>query len=177
MSTERMSISAIARELDLDRKTVRSLLHLGPPGERHPRVEAPSLLDPFKPYLQARIAQHPLSSVRLLEEIQRQGYAGGYDLVKRFVRPLRQQKEIAAVVRFETDPGQQAQVDFGHFGYLEEDGVRRHLYGFSMILDYSRCRYVEFVTRITTPILIRCHLNAFDYLGGYPDDLLHDNMT
>ncbi len=95
MSTERMSISAIARELDLDRKTVRSLLHLGPPGERHPRVEAPSLPDPFKPYLQARIAQHPLSSIRLLEEIQRQGYAGGYDLVRRFVRPLRQQKEIA----------------------------------------------------------------------------------
>lgn len=177
MSAERMSISAIADELGIDRKTVRSLLHLGPPGERHPRVESPSLLDPFKPYLQARIAQHPLSSVRLLEEIQRQGYAGGYDLVKRFVRPLRRQREIAAVVRFETDPGQQAQVDFGHFGYHEEDGVRRHLYGFSMILGYSRCRYVEFVTRITTPVLIRCHLNAFDYLGGYPDDLLYDNMT
>ncbi|MGI0129796.1 MAG: hypothetical protein ACREEC_06560, partial [Thermoplasmata archaeon] len=126
MSAERMSISAIARELGIDRKTVRGLLRLGPPGGRGPRAEAPSLLDPFKPYLQARLAQHPLSSVRLLEEIQRQGYAGGYDLVKRFVRPLRRAKEMAAVIRFETDPGQQAQVDFGHFGYLEEDGVRRH---------------------------------------------------
>jgi transposase len=93
------------------------------------------------------------------------------------VRPLRRQKQITAVTRFETDPGQQAQVDFGHFGLLEEDGVRRHLYGFSLVLGYSRCRYVEFVTRITTPVLIQCHLNAFDYLSGYPDDLLYDNMT
>jgi transposase len=177
MWIDKVSISAIARELALDRKTVRSLLQRGPPGERHPRAEVPSRLDPFKPYLQARLAQHPLSSVRLLEEIRGQGYAGSYDLVKRFVRPLRRAKEIAAVIRFETAPGQQAQVDFGHFGYLEEDGVRRHLYGFSMVLGYSRCRYVEFVTRITTPVLIQCHLNAFDYLGGYPDELLYDNMT
>jgi transposase len=177
MAATKVSISAIARQLGIDRKTVRSLLRDGPPGERQPRAEAPSLLDPFKPYLEARIAQHPLSSVRLLEEIQRQGYEGGYDLVKRFVRPLRRQKEIAAVVRFETEPGQQGQVDFGHFGLLEEDGVRRHLYGFSMVLGYSRCRYVEFVTGITTPVLLQCHLNAFDYLGGYPDELLYDNMT
>ena len=177
LATEKMSISAIAGQLGLDRKTVRSFLLMGPPGQRCPREPPASLLDPYKPYLQARLAQYPLSSVRLLEEIRGQGYTGGYDLVKRFAQPLRQAKEIIAVVRFETDPGQQAQVDFGHFGFLEEDGVRRHLYGFSMILGYSRCRYVEFVTRITTPVLIQCHLNAFDYFGGYPDDLLYDNMT
>ena len=177
MVAEKMSLSAIARDLGIDRKTVRSLLFQGPPGQRAPRTVPPSLLDPYKPYLQARLAQFPLSSVRLLEEVQRQGYTGGYDLVKRFVRPLRRQKEIAAVLRFETEPGQQAQVDFGHFGYLEEDGVRRHLYGFSMVLGYSRSRYVEFVTRITTPVLIHCHLNAFGYFGGYPDELLYDNMT
>jgi transposase len=177
MAGQKMSISAIARELAVDRKTVRSFLRLGAPGERHPRAEGPSLLDPYKPYLQARLAQFPLSSVRLLDEIRQQGYIGGYDLVKRFVQPLRRAREIPAVVRFETDPGQQAQVDFGHFGLLEEDGVRRHLYGFSLVLGYSRCRYLEFVTRITTPVLIQCHLNAFDYLGGYPDDLLYDNMT
>ena len=177
MVDEKMSLSAIARELGIDRKTVRGLLLLGPPGQRGPRATPPGLLDAFKPYLQARLTQYPLSSVRLFEEIRGQGYAGSYDLVKRFTRPLRRQKEIAAVIRFETEPGQQAQVDFGHFGYLEEDGVRRHLYGFSMVLGYSRCRYVEFVTRITTPVLIHCHLNAFGYLGGYPDELLYDNMT
>jgi transposase len=177
MAAAGSSISAIAREFELDRKTVRSFLLLGPPGERRARAEAPSLLDPFKSYLEGRIAQYPLSSIRLLEEIRAQGYTGGYDLVKRFVRPLRRQKEIAAVVRFETEPGQQGQVDFGHFGYLEEDGVHRHLYGFSMVLGYSRCRFVEFVTRITTPVLVQCHLDAFAYFGGYPDDLLYDNMT
>jgi transposase len=177
MAAQKMSISAIARDLAIDRKTVRSFLQLGVPGERHLRAEGPSLLDPYTDYLRARLAQYPLSSVRLLEEIRQRGYSGGYDLVKRFVQPLRRAREIPAVVRFETDPGQQAQVDFGHFGLLEEDGVRRHLYGFSMVLGYSRCRYVEFVTRISTPVLIQCHVNAFDYFGGYPDDLLYDNMT
>ncbi len=128
-------------------------------------------------YLAARLTASPFVSNCLFEEVRGQNYTGSYDRVARFARPLRWRQEAAAVVRFETDPGQQAQVDFGYFRYLEEDGVRRHLYGFSMILGYSRCRYVEFVTRITTPVLIRCHLNAFDYLGGYPDDLLYDNMT
>ena len=156
---------------------MRNLLLLGPPGQRHPRASPPSVLDPFKAYVRDRLAQYPLSSIRLSEEVRARGYTGSYDLVKRFARPLRRQKEITAVFRFETDPGQQAQVDFGHFGYLEEDGVRRHLYGFSMILGHSRCRYVEFVTRIITPVLIHCHLNAFGYFGGYPDELLYDNMT
>jgi transposase len=169
-----MAISAIVRELALDWKTVGNLQLLGPPGQRHPRASPPSLLDQFKPYVQARLAQYPLSSIRLFEEIRGQGYTGSYDLVKRFARPLRRQKEITAVIRFETDPGQRAPVDFG---YLEEDGVRGHLYSFSMIFGYSRCRYVEFATRISTPVLIHCHLNAFDYFGGYPDELLYDNMT
>ena len=116
MASDKMPISAIARQLGVDRKTVRSLLQLGAPGRRHPRAELPSQLEPFKPYLQARLAQYPLSSVRLLEEIRLRGYTGGYDLVKRFAQPLREAREISAVVRFETAPGVQSQVDFGHFG-------------------------------------------------------------
>ncbi|EQD76745.1 transposase, partial [mine drainage metagenome] len=85
MATLKMSVSAIARELAVDRKTVRSFLQLGTPGERHARAEGPSLLDPYKEHIRARLAQYPLSSVRLLEEIRQKGYSGGYDLVKRFV--------------------------------------------------------------------------------------------
>ena len=118
-----------------------------------------------------------LSAVRLFEEIRERGYLGGYTIVKDFVRPLKRYRALAAVVRFVTAPGVQSQVDFGSFGTLDEDGARHRLYGFSMVLGYSRCRYVEFLTHIDTPRLIQCHLNAFDYLGGYSDEILYDNMA
>ena len=177
MRERKVSISEIARECGVDRKTVRALLFQGPPGLRTARSPRLSPLDPFKPYLKARVAEVPLSAVRLLEEIQAQGYTGRYGLVKNFVRPLRQDRSLVATLRFESDPGVQAQVDFGHFGYIEEDGERHHLYAFSMVLGYSRCRYVEFLTHINTPNLIQCHLNAFAYFGGFPDEVLYDNMT
>ena len=177
MWERKVSISEIAREVGVDRKTVRSLLLAGPPGQRTARVPRPSPLDPFKDYLKARLAAYPLSAVRLYDEIREKGYQGRYTVVKDFVRPLKRDHALVAVQRFETDPGVQAQVDFGYYGAIERDGVVRKLYGFNMLLGYSRCRYLEFVTQISTPILIQCHLNAFAYFGGYTDHTLYDNMS
>ena len=89
---------------------------------------------------------------------------------------MRNNRKILAVYRYETDPGKQSQVDFGEFGYIEIDGKRRKLYAFSMILGYSRMRYAEFTTDISTRNVIRMHLNAFRYYGGYIDTILYDNM-
>ena len=177
LAVQKLSISRIAREVGVHRHTVQAFLLQGPPGTRAPRAERSSPIDPFADYLRARLAQYDLSAVRLFEEIRERGYRGGYTIVKDFVRPLRRDRAFAAVVRYETPPGAQSQVDFGHFGFLEEDGVRRHLYGFSMVLGYSRCRFLEYLTRIDTPRLIQCHLDAFDYFGGYTDEILYDNMT
>ena len=177
MWERKVSISEIARQVGIDRKTVRSLLLGGPPGQRTERVPRPSPLDPFKDYLKARVATYPLSAVRLYDEILEKGYTGRYGLVKNFVRPLKRERALVAVQRFETDPGVQSQVDFGYYGTFERDGVTRKLYGFNMLLGYSRCRYLEFVTQISTPVLIQCHLNAFDYFGGYTDHILYDNMS
>jgi transposase len=177
LAAQQLSISRIAREVGVHRHTVHAFLLQGPPGTREPRASRPSPIDPFKDYLRARLAQYDLSAVRLLEELRERGYRGGYTIVKDFIRPFRRDRAVAAVVRFETPPGVQAQVDFASFGSIEEDGVRRHLHGFSMILGYSRCRYLEFLTKINTPRLIQCHLNAFDYFGGYTDEILYDNMA
>ena len=177
LAAQKLSISEIARRIGVHRHTVHAFLLEGPPGVRAPRASRASPIDPFVDYLRARLAQFDLSAVRLFEEIRERGYRGGYTVVKDFVRPLKRDRSLAAVVRYETPPGVQSQVDFGSFGTLEEDGTRHRLYGFSMILGYSRCRYVEFLTRIDTPRLIQCHLNAFDYLGGYTDEILYDNMA
>ena len=74
---------------------------------------------------------------------------------------MRKDRRIPAVYRYETDPGKQAHVDFGEFGYIEIDGKRKKLYAFSMILGYSRMRYAEFTTDISTENLIRMHLVVF----------------
>ncbi len=86
--------------------------------------------------------------------------------------------EEKATVRFETMPGKQGQMDWGFFEdhLVYEDGKWKKLYCFLMILGYSRMRYIEFVTDMSTNTLIRCHQNAFRYFGGYPEEMLYDNM-
>ncbi len=83
-----------------------------------------------------------------------------------------------ATVRFETMPGLQGQVDWGFFENYKvlENGKYKKLYCFLMILGYSRMRYIEFVTDMSTSTLIRCHVNAFRYFNGYPEEILYDNM-
>ena len=78
-------------------------------------------------------------------------------------------------MRFETDPGEQAQVDWGVFSYVGEDGRKHRMWGFVMVLGWSRAIYVEFVRRADEATFIRCHLNAFDYFGGVPRRCLYDN--
>jgi len=73
-------------------------------------------------------------------------------------------------------PGLQAQVDWAFFEdhVVLENGKLKKLYCFLMILGYSRMRYIEFVTDMSTNTLIRCHQNAFRYFHGYPEEILYE---
>jgi transposase len=169
------SISKISRDLGISRPTVRKYLNSDnlPSFKKHKK---PSILDPYKPYIKERIEKYDVSAIRIFEEIKEKGYPGKYTIVKDYCREIRKKRSIQAVYRFETDPGEQAQVDFGYFGYIDEDGKTKRLYAFSMILGYSRKRYVEFTTNISTSNIIKMHINAFHYFGGYTDTILYDNM-
>ncbi len=81
-----------------------------------------------------------------------------------------------ATVRFETEPGEQAQVDWAHFGFIEHRGRRRRLYAFVMTLGWSRAMYLEFTVSADAAWWLRCHLHAFHYFGGVPREVLHDNL-
>jgi len=80
---------------------------------------------------------------RLLSEIGKQGYQGSWTSLKCFVQPYREARRQEATVRFETEPGEQAQVDWGHFGFIEHHGCRCRLYGFVMTLGWARTSYLE----------------------------------
>jgi len=170
-----VTISDIARETGHDRKTIRAIVKgpTIPPRKRKGRAKK---LDPFVPYLEKRIEEGVLNCNKLLEEIQKRGYQGGKSLLKTFVQPYRQARRPEATVRFETEPGEQAQVDWAHFGYIEHRGRRRKLYAFVMTLGWSRASYLEFTVSIDAAWWLRCHLHAFHYFGGMPRVILHDNL-
>ncbi len=171
-----MRISDIARELNMDRKTVRKYARSKVVPKYKARGTGSKKINPYRDYIKGRIDKYNLSAVRILDEIRKTGYSGSYSTLKAYSHTLRKDRAITAVVRFETEPGRQAQVDFGEFGHIEIDERSRKLYAFSYILGYSRYRYAEFTTDISTQSLIKMHMNAFRYTGGIPSEILYDNM-
>ncbi len=165
-----LSVSEIARRLDMDRKTVRKYLKQAP--TRYERQPKGWKVDPWRSYLRERWEQGVENASRLFVEIQKRGYGGGLTQVKKVLRPWRSEGQERAFVRFETAPGEQAQMDWGHFGNW--DG--RRLYGFALTLCWSRMQYVEFTQRQDAETLLNCMVHAFSYFGGVTATVLTDNM-
>lgn len=168
------SIREISRRMGLSRNTVKKYLQTEPVRRR--RTGRPSKLDPFKAYLDQRVAQGVTNGVRLFHELRQQGYPGGYTLVKDYLQPRRPARTPTAVMRFETAPGHQAQVDFGYFGYDDVAGRPQKLWLFVMVLSYSRMTYAEFGTTADGTAVIRGLVHAFEFFGGRPREVLFDNM-
>ncbi|MBI5133654.1 MAG: IS21 family transposase [Thaumarchaeota archaeon] len=171
-----VSKAEISRMLGIDRKTVKKYAHMDIYSPYLKEIKLQGKLEPYKDYIRNRLEQFPLNCVRIHEEISKLGYAGRMTILRDYVRNLRHEKTYHAVMEFETEPGQQGQVDWAYFGTLNEDGMDIPLYGFTMVLGYSRVRYVEFTNSMNLHELLRCHMNGFDYLGGVPHELLYDNM-
>jgi transposase len=171
-----LSISEIARQTGFDRKTVRKYIKLKTLPEPQKRPGRKSKLDPFKPYILEKLNEGPFTAARLYREIKEMGFDGGKTIVKDFIKEVRPQQGVPAVLRYETKPGVQAQVDWGDMGTVEVDGKVKKLFCFNMILGYSRMRYVEFTLSTDTTTLIQCHLNAFEYFKGVTQEILYDNM-
>lgn len=171
------SMRQVARLTGHSRNTVKRVLH--PVEKRNAKRGRKSKLAPFADYLRERYLATELSGVRLCEEIQQMGYTGAVDAVQRFLQQLDVPRRAMerATVRYETAPGEQAQVDWADVGsFLDENGKRRKVYAFVMILSFSRMLYVEFTTSMKLEQLLGCHQRAFEYFGGFPRRILYDNM-
>ena len=175
-----LSISEIARQSGLDRKTVRRYLERGlEPPTYGPRKPRPRLLDPFAGYLRERVKAYPgLTGARLLRELRERGYRGGYTAVTDFLRDVRPVPDPHFEVRFETPPGEQAQVDLAQFHvvFTDEPETSRIIWLFSMVLGFSRLIWARFVVHQDLATVLRCHAAAFEALGGAPREILYDRM-
>jgi transposase len=136
---ERVPIAEIARRLDLDRKTVRRCLRDTAWQPYHRPARPETLLTPHAEYLRARAEQVDCSAQILFQELRQRGYGGSYETVKLFVRPLRTLRLAAerALIRFETPPGRQSQIDWGQARVpFRHTSAVRHI--FVLTLGFSR---------------------------------------
>lgn len=174
----------IAKELGVTRKKVRSLLKGVAHQREHGHSALPaapkkrkSQLDSFEPAMQTLLDTHPdITAVRLLEELRKEGYAGGYTIIKDRLRLLRPTPKVSPVERFETEPGKQGQQDWSPYliPFTQEGPTK--LRSFSFVLAFSRRQYVHFCEREDQLTLERQHIAAFERFGGVPEEILYDGQ-
>ena len=173
LSKQGKTIKEICRFTGHSRNTVRRYLRSKEPPvyQRPPRG---SKLDPYKPYIGDRVdanLPHRLPATVLFREIQALGYPGGERTVRSYVSALYPLPVSDPLIRFETEPGRQLQVDWCVFRR-----GKHPLSAFVATLGFSRYTYVEFVSSEQFEQLRQCHINAFDYFHGVPLEILYDNM-
>jgi transposase len=173
-----LSKSSIARQTGVSRRLIYHLLRTGQldrdlgTGSPRVRVHRATKLDPYTAIITTRLGTYPeLSAVRLFEEVRAAGYLGGITQLRDFVTGVRPRPEPEPVIRFETPPGHQAQVDFAEFAF---PWGKRH--ALLVVLGYSRLLWLRFYPRQTMATVIAGLEDAFAYFGGVPHELLFDQM-
>jgi len=173
---EGSSKQRIAATLHLDPKTVRKFL-IDPNPKRLP-ITRPSKLGPFKEEITRLLeidAKAPATVI--LQRIAPLGFDGGMTILKDYLRSLRGHfKNKEAFIRFESLPGEQCQVDWGHFGSIIYGDTMRKLYCLAVLECHSRLLYLEFTHSQRQETLHRCLLNALRFFKGTPKELVTDNM-
>ena len=171
-----LSISKISSLTGFSRHTIRKYL-LDPRTPVYgPRAPRPSKLDPHKTYIAERLRKGVWNAVVLLRELRALGYTGGCSILRAYLSPLRKAAGQMAVRRFETAPGEQAQVDWGYLGKVVVEGQSHSLWGFVLTLCHSRAVFVDIATEQGLGVFLRMHEAAFEFLGGVPSEILYDRM-
>jgi len=173
-----LSYREISRKTGHDRRTVKR--YAEQPELRagaRAKVARPSKLDRFAPLIESWLQEDSRYRASwILDQLRKAGYRGGYSIVRAFVRDRKEECGRIAYLRFETEPGRQAQVDFGEFKVVDGEGGERSYYLFSMVLGYSRQLYGEYLTGCDLVSFLEAHQRAFASFGGVPVEVLYDRM-
>jgi transposase len=175
---EGMALRAIARKLQMTRKTVRKVLGrhqaVSKPTAAAPRI---SILDPYLPTIRKLLSDSPeMLAPAVLERLRPLGYAGGVTVLRdrlRSLRPSGQEREAFLVLNFK--PGAAMQVDWGDFGFAIP-GTPRRVCAFVAVLCYSRQLYIEFTLSQAMGAFLRCMDRCLRYFGGSTAVDIFDNM-
>ena len=173
---EKWRVGTIARQLHVHRDVVRRVI-AGNRAPVHLSPLRPSRIDPYRPFLLETLTKFPtLTSARLLGMLGERGYVGSASHLRHLVAGMRPRPAAEAYLRLRTLPGEQAQVDWGHFGHLQIGRARRPLMAFVMVLSYSRRIFLRFFLDAHGATFIRSHAEAFAAFGGCARVVLYDNL-
>jgi transposase len=173
---EKWKPGTLARQLGVHHDTVRRVLAQA---GQAPGLDAtrPSMTDPFVPLIEQTLAKYPtLRASRLYAMVRERGYAGGPDHFRHVVARYRPAPVAEAYLRLRTLAGEQAQVDWGYFGKRRVGRAERALWGFVMVLSYSRHIFLQFFFGNAMANFLRGHVAAFASFTGVPRVLLYDNL-
>jgi transposase len=170
----RLTLIQIAVQLQLTYPTVQKWARR-PTYQRAQIPQRPSKLDVFKGIIVALLHPHPYTAQQVFQQIKAQGYAGGYSILKGFVRQVRPIPQPAYLM-LHFEPGECAQVDWGSYGSIAVGSTRRRLSFFAMVLCYSRLLYVEFTLSQSMDQFLTCHRHALEFFGAVPDRVMIDNL-
>ena len=173
---EKWLVGTIAKQLGIHRNTVdRVLSQAGLPKAERP--SRPSMLDPYLPFVVETLEQFPqLTASRLYGMVRERGYTGGPDHFRHLMANYRPRKQPEAYLRLRTFPGEQSQVDWGHFGKITIGKAERTLMAFVMVLSFSRQIFLRFYPDARMSNFLRGHEAAFLAWNGLPRILLYDNL-
>lgn len=168
--------AATARRLNMDRGTVSKYWEGPVQDVTPPRYQRRTLLiEPYQDYITSRLETYPeLTAEQLFRAIREQGYTGSERSVRRFVATIRPRRR-RVYKPMEVLPGEQAQVDWGHFGSIVHHGHRVKLYALVVALSWSRAMYVEFITSLNTATFAGGLHRALAYFDAVPTEILFDN--
>ena len=173
---EKWPIGTIARHLYVHHGSVeRVLRQAGLPRSSTPL--RPSRIDRYLPFIRQTLEKFPaLTASRLYGMVSERGYVGGPDHFRHLISHHRPRPVAEAYLRLVTLPGEQGQVDWGHFGHLQIGRARRPLMAFVMVLSWSRRIYLRFFLNARMDSFLRGHVGAFETWGALPRVLLYDNL-
>jgi transposase len=167
-------IQTVARRFRVHHSVVRRAIRDSGMGAR---AAPSSALDTFKPYIVKRIIELPaLTSVRLFGELKGRGFKIGLAQLRRYVAQVRPPRLRKAYLRVEFEPGEQAQVDWGSFGFMRTGSGQRPLSVFSMVMSWSRAIFIDFSLDQQMATFLRMHRRALAFFGGVPKRIVYDNL-
>ena len=172
---EKWSVGTIARQLNIHHSVVRRVI--AQEGSIRALPVRPRRIDPFIPIITETLDKYPtLTASRLYEMVRQRGYSGKITQFRAIVAEIRKPRHKEAFFRLRTLPGEQAQVDWGHFGYLECGAARRPLMAFVIVLSYSRAIFLRFFLSQQQSNFLYGHQLAFEWFGGVSRVCLYDNL-
>jgi transposase len=175
-ANEKWPIGTIAKHLCVHHSVVRRVVGQTDPDGRT-KLLRPSMIDPFLPFVREQLEKYPdLTASRLHRMCVERGYQGAADHFRSLVRTLRPRRLPEAFLRRATLPGEEAQVDWAHFGRMRIGRAERPLVAFVMVLSYSRRVHLSFHLSMDTGVFLAAHEAAFASFGGVPRVLLYDNL-